>query len=52
MRSANGYSSIVLEAADLLGVPRKDLLDSRELDALEGRRSPHGVIIPVISDEA
>jgi phosphoketolase len=46
------WAHIVAEAAGLLGVPSKHVLDSPEIDALEGRRSPHGAIVPTISDEA
>ena len=50
--NGTSWAHILVEVADLLGLPRETVLDEPELEALEGRRSPHGVIIPAISDEA
>ncbi|HEU4685804.1 MAG TPA: hypothetical protein VFS39_14955 [Nitrospira sp.] len=36
--------------ARLLKVAREDVLQKKELDALDGRTSPHGVIIPDVSE--
>jgi hypothetical protein len=40
----------VAEAARLLGIERERLLDPDERDALDGRRSPQGVVIPAPAD--
>jgi phosphoketolase len=45
------WAHILVEAAGLLELPREHLLDEAEIDALEGRRSPHGIIVPTIPDE-
>jgi phosphoketolase len=45
------WAHILVEAAGLLELPREHLLDEPEIDALEGRRSPHGIIVPAIPDE-
>jgi phosphoketolase len=39
------WAHILTEAAQLLGLPRQDLLTAQELAALDGQASPHGVII-------
>jgi phosphoketolase len=36
-------------AARVLGLPRERLLDERECAALDGRASPHGVIVPPLA---
>jgi hypothetical protein len=36
-------------AARLLGLPRERLLDEPECAALDGRASPHGVIVPALA---
>jgi phosphoketolase len=45
------WAHVLAEAARLLGLPRQHLLDKEEIDALDGRRSPHGIIVPSIPDE-
>jgi hypothetical protein len=45
------WAHILVAGADLLEMPREHLLDEPEIDALEGRRSPHGIIVPAIPDE-
>lgn len=42
----SSWAHCVAEAARLLGLPRERLLDATELEALDGRRSPHGIIVP------
>lgn len=49
--NAASWAHLLVEAARLLGLPREHVLDPPELEALEGRRSPHGIIVPAISDE-
>lgn len=44
------WAHVVEAAADVLGLPHSDLLSPEELQALEGRASPHGVIIPEAGD--
>jgi phosphoketolase len=39
------WAHILDEAAQLLGLPRQDLLTAQEIAALDGKASPHGVII-------
>jgi phosphoketolase len=39
------WAHILTEAADILKMPREELLSKEELASLEGRLSPHGVII-------
>lgn len=36
--------------ARLLKLPREQVLREEELDALDGRRSPHGIIIPALTE--
>lgn len=43
------WAHALLEAARLLDLPRERLLSAEELEALDGQRSPHGVIIPDVS---
>ncbi|HXF93220.1 MAG TPA: hypothetical protein VNK46_10740, partial [Nitrospiraceae bacterium] len=43
------WAHALLEAARLMELPRERLLSAEELEALDGRRSPHGVIIPDVS---
>ncbi len=38
----------VAEAARLLNVPREELLSQAEMQALDGRASPHGIIVPAL----
>jgi len=40
------WAHILKEAADILKLPREELLSKEELASLDGRASPHGVIIP------
>lgn len=44
------WAHCVSEAARLLDLPRERLLEPTELQALDGRTSPHGVIIPDVSE--
>jgi phosphoketolase len=46
----SSWAHVVAEAARLLGIERERLLDPDERDALEGRRSPQGVVIPAPAD--
>jgi phosphoketolase len=39
------WAHILTEAADILRMPREELLSKKELASLDGRASPHGVII-------
>lgn len=39
------WAHIVLKSAELLDTARESLLSSQELDALDGKVSPHGIII-------
>jgi phosphoketolase len=39
------WAHILNEAAQLLGLPRQDLLTAEEIATLDGQASPHGVII-------
>ncbi|GIW54658.1 MAG: hypothetical protein KatS3mg082_1062 [Nitrospiraceae bacterium] len=43
------WAHALLEAARLLELPSERLLSAEELEALDGRRSPHGVIVPEVS---
>lgn len=43
------WAHCVQEVARLLSIPVGDLLDSAEIEALSGIRSPHGIIIPEVS---
>ncbi len=43
------WAHALLEAARLLELPRERLLSTEELEALDGQRSPHGVIVPDVS---
>ncbi len=43
----SSWAHCVADVARLLRVSREQLLSPVELEALDGRRSPHGVIIPV-----
>ena len=42
----SSWAHVVLEAARLLDVEPGRLLEPTEREALEGRRSPHGIIVP------
>jgi len=42
------WAHVLAEAAELLEVPRARLLSAEEIQALDGQRSPHGVIIPEV----
>lgn len=42
------WAHVVETIARLLELPREQLLQADELDALDGRRSPHGIIIPEV----
>jgi phosphoketolase len=42
------WAHCVSEAARLLNVPREELLSQAEVQALDGRASPHGVIVPAL----
>jgi phosphoketolase len=44
------WAHCLTEAARLLDMPREQLLSPVELQAIDGQISPHGVIIPEISD--
>lgn len=44
------WGHIVVEAARLLGLAPAQVLDEREIEALDGERRPYGIIIPTISD--
>ena len=44
------WAHSVAEAARLVNVPRERVLSEKEIAALEGRLSPHGVIIPAVAD--
>lgn len=44
------WAHCVTEAARLLSVPRERVLSEEEIAALDGRLSPHGVIIPAVAD--
>ena len=44
------WAHSVSEAARLLNVPREQVLSEQEIAALDGRLSPHGVIIPAVAD--
>lgn len=43
------WAHCVAEAASLLSVPRERVLSENEIAALDGRLSPHGVIIPAVA---
>ncbi|MGH7631612.1 MAG: xylulose 5-phosphate 3-epimerase, partial [Gemmatimonadales bacterium] len=45
------WAHILEEAARLLGLPRERVLEEPEIEALDGRRSPHGIIVQAIIDE-
>jgi hypothetical protein len=40
------WAHVLAETARLVNLPREQLLSQEEREALDGRRSPHGVIIP------
>jgi phosphoketolase len=42
----SSWAHAVAEVARLLGIGRERLLDEREVQALDGRVSPHGIIVP------
>ena len=44
------WAHILLEAARVLGLPSEELLAQGEMAALEGRASPHGVIIEISAE--
>ncbi|WP_447980035.1 phosphoketolase family protein [Candidatus Nitrospira bockiana] len=44
------WAHCLMEVARLLEVPRQHVLAQEELEALDGKRSPHGVIIPEVSE--
>jgi len=44
------WAHVLAEVARLLELPRERLLGREELDALEGRASPHGVIIQPVAE--
>jgi hypothetical protein len=46
----SSWAHVVLEAARLLGTDPARLLEPAEREALEGRRSPQGVIVPARRD--
>jgi phosphoketolase len=39
------WAHVLMEAAGVMGMPREDLLDSKETAALDGKVSPEGIII-------
>lgn len=43
------WAHVLTEAARLLALPPGRLLDKPEIEALEGRRSPHGIIVPAMA---
>lgn len=43
----SSWAHCVAEVARILDVPRERLLTATECEALDGRRSPHGVLIPM-----
>jgi phosphoketolase len=45
------WAHCLAEAARLLDLPRAQLLSAQEVQALDGERSPHGVIIPELAAE-
>ena len=45
------WAHCLAEAARLLDLPRAQLLSAQEVQALNGERSPHGVIIPELVAE-
>jgi phosphoketolase len=45
----SSWAHVVAEAARLLGLERDRVLEPAERDALDGRRSPQGVIVPIPS---
>jgi phosphoketolase len=42
----SSWAHCVAEVARLLDVERERLLDAPELEALDGRRNPHGIVVP------
>lgn len=44
------WAHVLQAAARLLKLPSKRLLSRQELDALEGRASPHGAIVPPVTE--
>lgn len=44
------WAHVLAETAALLGLPREQFLTADEIQALDGRRSPHGVIIPEVHE--
>jgi hypothetical protein len=42
------WAHVVRASLGLLGRPESDALTPAEVDALDGRASPHGVIIPEV----
>lgn len=47
----SSWAHCVAEVAKVLDLPRERLLIAAECEALDGRRSPHGVIIPTPPEE-
>lgn len=45
----SSWAHVAAEAARLLGIERDRVLEPAERDALDGRRSPQGVIVPIPS---
>lgn len=45
------WAHILTEATRLLRLPYEQVLDPPEIGALEGRRSPHGIIVPAIPED-
>jgi len=45
------WAHCLIEVARLLNMPRERLLDPREMQALNGGTSPHGVIVPGSAEE-
>jgi hypothetical protein len=45
------WAHVLAEAARVLDVPREDVLNPPELQALDGLTSPHGVIVPDLPGE-
>lgn len=49
-RNRCSWAHVLAEIAQLLELPRARLLSAEEIQALDGQRSPHGVIIPEVLD--
>lgn len=45
------WAHCLIEVARLLHMPCEKLLDPREMQALNGETSPHGVIVPGSAEE-